>query len=115
MPFINYNTSPHLKVWDGIHGPIHHSEHLTFGHFILEAGAVVPEHQHLQEQWTHVIEGQLEFTMEGTTQIMTAGLVAFIPSNTPHSARAISRCKVIDAFLPVREDFKSLELWQENA
>ena len=111
MPFIDFNQAPHLKVWDGIHGPIFHSDDLTFGHFILEKGAIVREHQHMQEQWTHVIEGELEFTLDGETKLLTSGMVAHMPSNVPHSAIAISRCKVIDCFRPVREDFKTLEKW----
>ncbi len=112
MPFINFNEKPHLKVWDGIHGPIHHSDQLSFGHITLEAGAILPEHQHIHEQWTHVLEGQLKFTLEGETQIMGPGISVYVPSDVPHSATAISKCKVIDAFMPVREDFKLLEPWR---
>jgi hypothetical protein len=36
-------------------------------------------------------------------------MAALMPSNAPHSARAITLCKVIDCFLPVREDFADLE------
>jgi len=97
---------------NGIHGALYHSDQLTFGHLILEEGALLPEHHHVHEQWTHMIEGQLEFTLDGDTQILTPGNSVFIPSNVPHSARAISICKVIDAFLPVREDFKLLDPWQ---
>jgi quercetin dioxygenase-like cupin family protein len=50
----------------------HHSEELTFGHITLEKGAVLPEHHHVQEQWTHVIEGQLEFSMQGETVVLTS-------------------------------------------
>jgi hypothetical protein len=34
---------------------------------------------------------------------------AFMPSDVPHSAKAITKCKVIYCFLPVREDFVELE------
>lgn len=111
MPFLDFNATPHLKIINGIHGAIHHSDRLTFGHITLEKGAVLPEHHHVQEQWTHVLEGELEFTLAGETRILTPGTSAHIPSDVPHSAYALTRCKVIDAFLPVREDFKSLEAW----
>jgi quercetin dioxygenase-like cupin family protein len=112
MPFVNFNTIPHLRLMNGIHGALYHSDQLTFGHLVLEEGAVLPQHNHVHEQWTHMIEGQLEFTLDGETQVLTSGHSVFIPSNVPHSARALSTCKVIDAFLPVREDFKALEPWQ---
>jgi quercetin dioxygenase-like cupin family protein len=111
MPFIDFNEAQHLKVWDGIHGPIFHSEDLTFGHFILEKDVILKEHHHFHEQWTHVIEGELEFTIDGETKRLTSGMVAHMPSNVTHSAVALSRCKVIDCFRPVREDFKTLEKW----
>lgn len=112
MPFINYNTLPHLKLRDGIHGGLYHSGHLTFGHLVLEQGALLPEHHHVHEQWTHVIEGSLEFTLDGETQIMTPGISVYIPSEAVHSAKALTLVKLIDAFLPVREDFKTLEQWK---
>ena len=109
MPFINFNTRKKVKIWPGIRGPIFHSGQLTFGHFTIEKDAVVPEHSHPHEQWTHLIQGELEFDIDGEKQLLTPGMTAFIPSGLPHSAKAISGCKVIDCFLPVREDFKELE------
>lgn len=93
---------------------MHHSDHLTFGHITFEEGAILPEHQHINEQWTHVLEGQLKFSMEGETVVLTPGMAAYIPSNVPHSAIALTSCKVIDCFLPVREDFKTLEPWSKG-
>lgn len=109
MPFINYNTLPHVKLMDNIHGAFIHSDQLSVGYITLEAGAQLPQHAHVHEQWSHVIEGELEFVLDGENKIMTQGMSVFIPSNTPHAASAITKCIVIDTFLPVREDFKSLE------
>lgn len=111
MPFIDFSAGPEVSLRPGIHGVLHHSGQLSFGHITLEAGAVLPEHSHVHEQWTHMIEGELEFTLNGETTVMNPGMVAFAPSNAPHSARAITKCRVIDCFSPVREDYKSLELW----
>ncbi len=49
------------------------------------------------------------FAIDGEEKLLTSGMAAFMPSNTPHSAKAITECKVIDCFLPVREDFVELE------
>lgn len=111
MPFINFNNIPHSKIWDGIHGALHHSDSLTFGHIIVEPGTILPQHQHFNEQWTHVLEGEMEFTIGDETQMLTSGLTAHIPPNVPHSARALTRVKLMDCFKPVREDFKTLEPW----
>lgn len=111
MPYLDYNQMPHVKLMEGIHGAIAHSAQLTFAHITLESGAVLPTHHHIHEQWTHVIEGQMHFDLDGEKQILSAGQSVFIPSGTPHSAIAITGCKAIDAFCPVREDFKQLEPW----
>ncbi len=109
MTFINYNTRKKLKIFEGITGPIYHSEQATFGHFTLEEGVLAPAHVHPHEQWTHVIDGEIEFTLGDETQILTAGMSAYIPSNVVHSVKAIKQTKIIDCFIPVREDFKELE------
>jgi len=111
MPIFDFNLTPHLKLRDGIHGAFHHSDDLTFGHITLEKGAVLPEHHHIHEQWTHVLEGELQFSMQGETVVLTSGMTAHIPSDVPHGAIALTECKVIDCFRPVREDFKTLDPW----
>ncbi|MGI8582904.1 MAG: cupin domain-containing protein [Chitinophagaceae bacterium] len=109
MPFLNFNTKKRIQIWDGVDGAFFHSEQLMFGYITVIKGAVVPEHQHHHEQWTHLIEGELEFKINGEIQILLPGMAAHIPSNIPHSAKAIIECKLIDCFLPVREDFVALE------
>lgn len=109
MPYIDFNTRKTVNIWPGIRGPMFHSEQLTFGHFTIEKGAVLPEHSHPHEQWTNLIQGELEFDINGEKEILTPGKTAFIPSGLLHSAKAITECKVIDCFLPVREDFVELE------
>jgi quercetin dioxygenase-like cupin family protein len=61
----------------------------------------------VQDQITHVLEGKLELTVGGETQVAEAGKIVVIPSNIKHSAIALSTCKVIDVFNPVREDYRS--------
>lgn len=85
-----------------------HTENLTIAYVNIEAGAVLPEHAHMQEQITQVLEGKLEFTIEGETQIMETGSIAVIPSNCKHSAKALEPCMVIDVFNPAREDYRKL-------
>ncbi|MBK6481913.1 MAG: cupin domain-containing protein [Chitinophagales bacterium] len=110
MPYIQFDTRKRIDIWPGISGTVYHSEQATFGYFDLEAGVVLAEHQHPHEQWTHLIEGTLEFNIAGEKKMLKPGMAAFIPSNTTHSAIAHTACKVIDCFLPVREEFRALEL-----
>src|SRR6202042_1001153 len=55
----------------------------------LAKGAVVPEHHHESEQITYILEGALEFHLEGKTVVVSAGQVLRIPSNVPHMAVAL--------------------------
>lgn len=90
----------------GITGYYAHGEKHTLGLVELTAGSVVPEHHHVHEQITFILEGQLDMTMNGESFSLTPGTYNIIPSNTPHSAIAITDCKLIDTFSPVREDYK---------
>jgi quercetin dioxygenase-like cupin family protein len=109
MPFIDYNTKPKLKIWEGIYGKIQHSATLTCAHISIDAGIVLPEHQHPHEQWSHLLEGEMEFTIGGEKYILKSGVTAYIPGHVPHSGRTITACKLIDVFSPVREDWIELE------
>ena len=60
MPFLNFITKSKVQIWEGVKAAFFHSEKLTFGHIILAEGAVVAEHSHIHEQWTHVIEGKMD-------------------------------------------------------
>ena len=109
MTFIDFNTRKRLQIWEGISGPVFHSDKATLGHFTIEAGVNLPAHSHPHEQWTNMIEGELEFIIGEETTMMKPGMTAYIPSDVVHSGRAITQCKVIDCFIPAREDFKELE------
>ena len=73
----------------------------------IKGGSKLPEHHHVHEQVTYIIEGQLDMVVGGKSCPLTAGMYCVIPSNVPHSAFAATDCKAIDAFpTPVREDYK---------
>ena len=45
-------------------------------------------------------------TVNGETRRMTAGTVAVIGSNIVHLGRAVTDCRFVDVFHPVREDYR---------
>jgi quercetin dioxygenase-like cupin family protein len=71
----------------------------------LAKGAVVPEHHHESEQITYILEGALEFHLEGKTVVVSAGQVLRIPSNVPHMAIALEDTLDLDIFSPIRHDW----------
>jgi len=91
----------------GVTGYYAHGNRHTLGLVELKAGSVVPEHHHLHEQITYILEGQLDMKIGEKSVSLTPGMYHVIPSNTPHSAVAVTECTAIDTFSPVREDYKS--------
>lgn len=91
----------------GITGYYAHGDKSTLGYVELKKGSIVPLHHHINEQITYMLEGQLDMVIGGIACSLTAGMYHIIPSNVLHSAVAITDCKVIDAFAPAREDYKS--------
>ncbi len=78
---------------------------MTF--FKFEPNSVIPSHKHTHEQITCVIEGEMEFTLEGETKVVKAGDGVVIPSNYEHSAKILSKpTKAVDAWYPIRGDYR---------
>lgn len=85
-----------------------HTGKNTFNIIEVEAGRVSALHQHEHEQFSMVLEGQFEMTVGDETRVLEPGMICIIPSNAWHGGRAITWCKLLDVFSPVREDYKAL-------
>ena len=70
----------------------------------LDAGSVVPEHRHVNEQIAFCVTGNLKLTVNGVLHDLKPGQCAMIPGNVPHDARVEVDTIVIDTFSPPRED-----------
>ena len=106
MAFIDLSDLVEKELVPGFHVRFVHSENMTLAYWNIEAGSTLPNHSHPHEQVVNIIEGELELNASGEVRIMTPGQVAVLPGNVPHSGKAITDCKVIDVFYPVREDYK---------
>jgi quercetin dioxygenase-like cupin family protein len=107
MPFVTLASLPVKEIFGGtIRGRYAHLERTTIGEVELSAGAVVPVHQHPHEQTTYVLSGRFEFNVGGETTVLEPGMAALIPGHTPHGAKALTACRVLDVFAPVREDYR---------
>lgn len=75
-------------------------------HLEMDAGAVIPVHQHPHEQGGIVLKGRLELTIDDQVHVLEEGEMYLIPPNVPHQAVAIDGPVVaMDVFTPVREDY----------
>jgi len=106
LPFISLSILDEKEIIPGFYGKMIHTEQLSVAHFRVEKGSTLPEHHHVHEQVTNVISGELEMTVGGETKVCKAGDVVVIPSDIPHSARALTDCRLIDVFQPARDDYR---------
>ncbi len=106
MPIVKLVDLPAKNLFPGITLRHVHTEKMTLGEGELAAGAVLPVHQHPHDQMSYMLAGQAEFTVGTETRVMEAGMCAVIPGGTPHSARALTACRFLDVFAPVREDYR---------
>jgi quercetin dioxygenase-like cupin family protein len=68
-----------------------------------------PVHAHAEEQFTIVLEGELEFELDGDVRLVRPGQVVVIPPFVPHGARTRDQpCLEIDVFSPPRQALLAL-------
>lgn len=102
----NLDDLPSKEVFPGFIGKFVHSNSMTFAYWDIKKGSTVPEHSHIHEQVVNMLEGEFELTVEGKPHHLLPGMVYTIPSNVKHSGRAITTCRILDVFTPVREDYR---------
>jgi quercetin dioxygenase-like cupin family protein len=98
------------NIWSGVVVRAVHGERLTFGVVELSPGAVVPEHQHDNEQLGMVLQGSVTFRIGDETRELGPGETWSIPSNAPHEVKAGPEgAVVVDLFAPGRADWQEIE------
>ena len=102
----NLNKLSAKEYFTGYSGKMIHTEHMTIAFWDVEAGAEVPLHSHLHEQVMHVIEGRFEFTLGEVSKEYGPGDLVVVPPHEKHSGKALTNCKLLDIFSPVREDYR---------
>jgi quercetin dioxygenase-like cupin family protein len=103
MPFVDTRQLPAVERLPGWRGRYFDSPSMTFAHYEFDQGASIHEHFHPQEEVYEVVEGELELTIAGVTRRVVPGLVGIVPSNTPHSVRAVTSGKLIVVDYPLRD------------
>jgi len=72
---------------------------------LLKKGCIVPEHSHVNEQFTYILDGALKFWIDGKVIVVRSGEVLTIPPNMPHKAEAVEDTIDVDVFTPPRADW----------
>lgn len=82
----------------GVRGWIAQGEDHQLLFFDMESTAVVPEHSHGYAQWGTVLEGEMELSIGGKARVYRRGEDYTIPAGVKHSARFLTRSRVMDFF-----------------
>ncbi len=106
MPYIDLDQIEEKEIIPGYHARFVHGKHMTVSYWRIEAGAAMPTHNHPHEQVSNVLEGEFELTVNGEPHRMKPGKMFMIPGDVPHSGVAITDCRIMDIFYPVREDYR---------
>lgn len=84
---------------------------LTYGEntllceFRLKQGAVVPAHQHPQEQSGYLVRGSLRFFGDEGEAVVEAGHAWTFKGGVVHGAEVLADSVAIEVFSPLRQDF----------
>ena len=100
---MNLNEMPGIPMLPGAKARFIHSQNMSLVYWDFEAGAGMTEHAHPHEQILNLLEGSFELNVGGQTLRLDSGSVLIIP---PHSGKALTACRALDVFYPVREDFQ---------
>ena len=106
MGFVDWSKVALNQIGPGVRIRAPYGERVMISLVEIDAGALVPPHDHPHEQAGMVIEGRMELTIGTECRVLGAGEAYIIPGGTRHSARSVGGpCRALDIFSPIREDY----------
>jgi len=106
--FYRWSDVPHEQVTELLGRRLVTGERIMVAQVELTRGCIVPQHAHVHEQMTVVVDGCLRLKVgdDGAESYdLRAGEVISLPSNVPHAAEALEDTRLLDIFSPPREDW----------
>jgi quercetin dioxygenase-like cupin family protein len=105
MEIVRWSEEPVEQLSPGIGRQMLNTVNLTVATIHLTAGAVVPRHQHHNEQVANVLSGSARFVVGDEAAVVAAGESIVLPPDVPHEVVALEDTVVLDVFAPRREDW----------
>ena len=105
MDVLRWDDEPLEPLSDGIGRRMLNGEAMTLAQITLTAGAVVPEHEHPNEQIATVLSGRVRFVVAGEEREVGPGESVLIEGGVPHRVDVLEDAVVLDVFAPRREDW----------
>ncbi len=83
---ITWDDQEFVEVRPGIRGATVHTPQLTATLYRYDAGSSWEEHEHPQDQITQVLQGVVDFVVDGSPVRLGPGQLAALPGGVRHSA-----------------------------
>ncbi len=94
------------EVFPGFEGRFIHSEKMSFAYWEIAIGSLLEEKSLPNEQVISMVSGRMSFIVDGEEIDFHEGMVLVIPPKVNYSAKAITKCKILDVSYPTRQDIK---------
>jgi quercetin dioxygenase-like cupin family protein len=105
MDVQDWSSAPIEWMSETIGRQLIHTETMTLARVTLRQGAVVPVHEHPNEQIATVLEGRVRFVVDEEERIVEAETSVPLAANVLHEVEALVDSVMLDVFSPVREDW----------
>ncbi len=83
------------KLKQGINATLVLTEHLQVFRFVLPAGKEFADHKVRGEVIVQCLEGEVEFTSYGKTQLLRSGELVYLAGDDPHALKGIQDASVL--------------------
>lgn len=104
--FEHKRDSGYILVTEGItRKTLVHGKNTLMTEFVLKKGAVLPAHQHPQEQTGYLVYGHMFLTIGNDVHEVQPGDSWTIPGNVEHRATIVADSVAVEVFSPVRDDY----------
>lgn len=106
MPFMKLSDLKETEPVPGYRLRVVHGDNITIAYWSINAGSSLPAHSHPHEQIVNMIEGEFELVVDGNPLRIRPGDIVTIRGGVPHAGTAITDCRIIDVFYPLRIDYR---------
>jgi len=104
--FAIHSSNGYAEIIKGIRiKTLCYGESMLMSEFLLQKGAILPEHSHLNEQTGYLVKGKIRMFIGETSRELLPGDSWSIGKNVLHRAEILEDSLAIEVFSPVREDY----------
>ncbi|HEY7280434.1 MAG TPA: cupin domain-containing protein [Actinomycetota bacterium] len=101
--YVDISGIPPIEIVPGLVFRPMLGERLLVNFVRFEPHTEAPVHTHEEEQVVVVLEGEIEFDVDGDVRTLGPGEAIHLPAHVPHGARTLdASCSEIDIFAPPR-------------